>query len=460
LATDLNEARELAESGKYPDAWRILSPHLSEEPNDPKGLLLASFMLEKQGNPALAYQICKQITTAHPSNPVGWINLGKCCDTLWRMAEAEACYARALTQLKAGDDDTRLTIYTNLAAVHLQMGDFDKARQFSEKALKIDPEHLKSRHNMGLCLLASGEWKEGWRLYEASVGSPQRIAWNYGGEPTWQGEPGGSVVIFGEQGIGDEVCAASMIPDAIKRAGKVIIDCDARLANLFQRSFPEAKVYGTRSAKVLNWAEEDQKVDYSIAAMQVGALFRQKAEDFPGTPFLKADPERVLMWKALWKDKGKPVIGIAWTGGLKETAAMYRRWSHEEMAQIMRTIPAKWVSLQYKDAAQEITEFRAKYPDIDLVQYPQATLARDYDETAALFASLDAVVAMQSTAVHVAGALGVPCAAGIPKTSQWRYGASGDSLPWYSCVKLFRQKKLGQWELDGIKQWLRQSLFS
>ena len=450
--TKLEDARELAEAGEYSEAWRILSPHLNDHPTDPKGLLLASFMLEKQGNAALAYTVCKQLTTSHPSNPVAWINLGKTCDTLWRMEEAEAAYRRALTQVKAGDREVKVTIYTNLAALFLQLGEFQKARVFSEKALEIDPQHLKSRHNLGLCLLANGEWEQGWKFYEASVGSAHRIQWNYTGEPSWKGEPGKTVVVFGEQGIGDEICAASMIPDAIERAGKVIIDCDSRLKNLFQRSFPQAKVYGTRNEKELDWAEEDQAIDYSIPSMQMGGIFRNKAQDFTGEPFLKADPERVLMWKALWATKKKPVFGIAWTGGIKETASLYRRFSHEEMAAIM-TSDAHWVCLQYRDASEEIAEFRSKYPHIDLKQYP-AVLSRDYDDTAALVASLDGVVAMQSTAVHIAGALGVPCAAAIPKTSQWRYGTEGDSIPWYRSVKLFRQEVLGTWDVKPIQEWV------
>jgi tetratricopeptide (TPR) repeat protein len=453
---NLQLAKELAEAGKYDKAWQIVDQILSEEPNDPKALVLSSFMLEKQGHPAIAYQVCKQLTAKHPGVAVAWVNLGKCCDSLWRMDEAEAAYNRALNQLKVGDDDTKLTIYTNLAALHLQLGNFEKAKVYSEKALKIDPNHLKSRHNMGLSLLARGEWEQGWKYYEASVGSAQRIAWNYSGEPTWQGESGKSVVVFGEQGIGDEICAASMIPDAIERAGKIIIDCDARLQGLFARSFPKAKVYGTRAQKVLNWPKEDQEIHYSIASMQLGSLFRPNEESFPGEPYLKADPDRVLMWRSLWLSKKKPAIGIAWTGGIQETAAMYRKWTHEQMYEIMSTVNAHWVSLQYKDADADIAEFKRKYPDIDLVQYRQASLSKDYDDTAGLVASLDGVVAMQSTAVHISGALGVRTAAGIPKTSQWRYGEKGDSLPWYKSVKLFRQKRLGEWDLSGIKQWLKQ----
>lgn len=456
----LFEAKELAEAGKFEPAWKIVAPHLNEEPNDPRALLLASFMLEKQGQSAIAYQVCKQLTVTHPSNPVAWVNLGKCCDTLWRMSEAEAAYMRALNQVKAGDIETKSTIYTNLSALYLQIGEFGKAEVYADKALAIEPGHLKSRHNKGLCRLAARDWAAGWKQYEASVGSPQRIQWNYAGEPAWNGEPGGTVVVFGEQGIGDEICAASMIPDAIERAGKVIIDCDPRLASLYRRSFPRAKVYGTRNKKVLGWDEADHHVDYSIPCMQMGGLFRLDAASFPGTPYLIPDPDRVLMWKALWASKARPTIAIAWSGGLKETASMYRRWNHDDLYALMRGIDANWVSLQYRDAEQEIADFCRAHPDISLTQYRSATLSQDYDDTAALVASVDCVVAMQSTAVHIAGALGVPCAAAIPRTSQWRYGTTGSDMPWYGSVRLFRQERLGMWDMKDIREWLNKSLSS
>jgi ADP-heptose:LPS heptosyltransferase len=197
-------------------------------------------------------------------------------------------------------------------------------------------------------------------------------------------------------------------------------------------------------------------VDASIVSLQLGQIFRNKAEDFPGTPYLVADPERVMMWKALFATKRKPVLGIAWTGGIRETAAKYRVWNHKQMADIMRAKPgAHWVSLQYKDAESEIEQFRHDYPDIDLVQYPYATLTNDYDDMCALVASLDGVVAMQSSAVHTAGALGIPCAAGIPKTSQWRYGTDAKHMPWYNSVELFRQTQFGVWDMAGIKNWLK-----
>lgn len=446
------KAKELAESGKYADAWRILSPHLMDEPNDPRGLVLASYLLEKQGQAPIAYHLCRSLTQLYPGSAVAWTNLGKTCDTLWRMDEAEAAYKRALSQSKTDDIEGRVTIFTNLSAMYLQIGQFEKAHDYAQRALKLDPEHLKSRHNAGISLLAAGRWGEGWKQYEASVGSPQRPLFKYGDEPTWAGEPGKTVVIYGEQGIGDEICAASMVPDAMKVASKVILDCDKRLERLFKRSFPAAKVYGTRNQMTLNWDDQDQQIDYSIASMQAGAIFRPNHQSFPGTPYLVADPDRVLMWKALWQSKGKRCIGIAWSGGLRETASKFRRWDHDQLYEIMRGIDAHWVCLQYKDAAEEVRAFKAKYPDIDIGLYQHATLSSDYDDMAALVGSLDAVVAMQSTAVHTAGALGVPCAAGVPTTSQWRYGSEGDRMPWYNSVRLFRQRK--EWDFEGIRKWL------
>ena len=452
---NLQEAQVLAEDGKYDKAWPFVKQTLEEEPDDPKALTLASFMLEKQNAAGLAYQIAKRLVQLHPNHAVAWLNLGKVCDTLWRMEEAEAAYRRAMNTLKPGDDATKLATLTNLAAMFLQMGRFKEAQTYSERALKIDPKHLKSRHNLGISLLAEGQWSDGWKQYEASVGSPQRLLYKYNDEPTWEGERGGTVVVYGEQGIGDEICAASMFSEAVNRATKLIIDCDPRLRNIFARSFPQAKVYGTRNAKVLNWPEEDHKVDYSIASMQLGSIFRPDAASFPGTPYLVPDPERVIMWKALWGTKHKPVLGIAWSGGIRETASRFRVWNHEQIAEIMRSKDAHWVCLQYKDATEELKEFTTKYPDIDIVQYPYATLTKDYDDMCALVASLDGVVAMQSTAVHTAGALGIPCAAGIPKTSQWRYGSDAKHMPWYNSVELFRQTQFGVWDMSGIKNWLK-----
>ena len=240
-------------------------------------------------------------------------------------------------------------------------------------------------------------------------------------EPEWQGEKDKRVILYGEQGIGDEICFASMLPDAIERAGHVILDIDERLEGLFRRSFPKASVYGTRNQVGLNWAKEDQQFDCSLAIAQIGEFFRTKDEDFPATPYLVADPDRLSMWKALFSSKRKPVIGLAWTGGIWQTGARFRKLQLEQLLPVMQSIDAHFVCLQYKDASNEIAEFKKKHPEIDIVQYPYATLTKDYDDTAAIVAALDCVVSVPTAVVHLGAALGTPVIAMNSPHRCWKF---------------------------------------
>ena len=188
--------------------------------------------------------------------------------------------------------------------------------------------------------------------------------------------------------------------------------------------------------------------DASMAAMQIGEFFRTRAEDFSGKPYLVADPERVSMWRHLWAQKSKPVIGLAWTGGIESTGASFRKWALKDMQPLFDAIDAHWVCLQYKDASKEIE-------GTPIVQYPYATLTSDYDDTAALVASLSGVVAMDTSVVHLAGALGVPCAVGVPKAANWRWGEKHETQPWYNSLKIFRQGDAWPWDaiVKEAKSW-------
>jgi hypothetical protein len=253
-------------------------------------------------------------------------------------------------------------------------------------------------------------------------------------------------VVYGEQGLGDEICAASLLPDVIRDSAKVIIDCDHRVAPLFRRSFPKATVYGTRWAKKeegLRWEAADREFDASISAFEVAKYYRNADADFPGTQYLTACPERTGMWGHLFFQKRKPVIGIAWSGGTWTNGSFHRNLPLSEWAPIFKAVDAHWVSLQYKDAAKEIQ-------GSPVVQYSWGTLTKDYDDTAALVASCDLVLGIQTSVHHLAGALGIPSWNLIPKISQWRYGESFDSLPWYRSMRLIRQDANGKWPIQQI----------
>jgi hypothetical protein len=317
-------------------------------------------------------------------------------------------------------------------------------------------DKAKTRGNLGLALLAVGQWKEGWPLYDAIIGfDKSRRKMQYVNEDVWDGSKGKTVVVYEEQGIGDAISFASMLPDAIKDCKHVIVDCSPKLAGLFRRSFPQATVYGSMNGAGEDWRGKHE-IGASISIGGLGKLYRPTPESCPGTPYLVADEQRALMWKAwfdLQRDKG-PVIGLGWSGGLEHTGSRYRVWKLDDLMPLFRAVPnATWISLQYQDAETEIEAFRKRHPEVDIRQYKHATLTQDYDDTAAMVAALDLVITMQSAVGHLCGALGKEAWVFVNKYGQWRYGLPEQtSIPWYSSVRLFRN--VDGWPLERAAEEL------
>ncbi len=443
---DLNRARDEAETGDMDEAYRIADRYLKENPNDVPFLTIMVYVMLRAEKPTVAYHLAKRVTELEPTAAGAWMNLGMACGDLWIEKEAIRAYEKGLRHAVLPGQKAMLAV--NLSSVHIDRGRFDEGEKYCRAALAAVPEHDKATANLGFCQLAQRKWAEGWKNYRKCWGSEWRPKVKYGDEPDWNGEPG-KVVLHGEQGVGDMISFASMIPDACKKAD-IIVEVNKKLKGLFARSFPQAKIYGTRECrpgdKGALWDEEDAKIDYSLALGQCGELFRLRDSDFPGTPYLTPDADRALMWKALFESKGKPAIGIAWSGGITKTGAKYRQWTLEQLLPLLKSVDAHWVSLQYKPAGKEIAEFKAKHPEIDIVEYPHATLTLDYDDTAAMVASLDRVICIQTAVTHLAGGLGVPCWTFIPTNSQWRYGGDGEDFIWAKSVRLVRQKERGRWD--------------
>lgn len=390
-----------------------------------------------------------------PDNPFVWSNLGMIQEQFYQFDEAEVSFRNGIAVAKT--DEEKGALYVNWACMLVNKGDWFAAEPMCRRAVKYRPQSPKAKANLGICCLALRNWREGWPLYDAVIGfDGSRRKIQYKGEKTWAGKKGQRVVVYGEQGLGDEIMFSSMLPDLVKDSKSVVLDCTDRLAGLMQRSFPQIKVYGTRWEKGLGWDKEHTEIDASMSIAELGRFYRLNDESFPGKPFLKADPERVEMWRALFRKLGKPVVGVAWTGGVAWTAAQFRQWNLDDLLPVFRAVDAVFVSLQYKDAGREIREFVQRHPDVDLRQYPFGTLTQDYDDTAAMVEALDFVFSMQTAVIHLAGGLGKDCWCFVNKHSAWRYGASdATSMPWYGSVRLWRQNDDGTWPLERAGEELR-----
>lgn len=437
-----HKARRLCEEGKAVEAWDIAESLMERLPHSANPVILASYVAWKMRKMPLAYQLGIRGTQMAPMEAVAFLNLGMGAQEIWLMEEAESAYKTAARLAK--DKTEGGMALMNLSALYVDIGEYAKAEVTAKEALAIIPDHPKAKANLGFAMLGQKKW-DGWDWYTYSLGLQSRRAMQYRGEGPWDGAKNLTVVAYGEQGLGDELSFSSMIPDAMKDCQKLIVDCDPKLEGLFRRSFPKAKVYGTRNAKELLWAPEDRNIDASVALGDLGKFYRRKDEDFTGEPYLVADPERRLMWRTLFDKARKPVIGIAWSGGLYHTGSKFRRLALNEIKGLLGSVDARWVSLQYKDASQEIAEFRQQNPSIDLVQYSYATLTDDYDDTAAMVAECDLVIAVDTSIVHLCGALGKECWVLLHKYSQFRYGTSGETTPWAKSLKLYRQRTLQDW---------------
>jgi hypothetical protein len=269
----------------------------------------------------------------------------------------------------------------------------------------------------------------------------------YPGIPQWDGSPGQTVIVWGDQGIGDEIYFASCLKDMERHCKRVILDCHPRLPALFQRSFPNVEAHGTRKdLSDLPWVK-DCGADASVSLSDLPYYFRRNGE-WDGKPYLVPGSLDFGLAKRI---AGKKRIGISWAGGTKKTRTDLRSLSLMALEPIIRARPdAEWYSLQYTEngpldnAAREVCEFEEK-TGIRVSHFPGWVECHDYDRTASFVASLDLVITVGTTIHHLGGALGVPTWTMVPSRPSWRYQIEGDTLPWYGSARLFRQERDGDW---------------
>lgn len=394
---------------------------LDENPNDSLALFLMAQVYAEAEKFGMSANLFRRVCDLRPEKSEGWNNLGMAYEGMKLHDDAMMMFRKAWQLEKRGN------YASNIGNCYLSQQNYDQAREWAKKAQKVDPQ--TGRSVLAMSSLALGDWATGWDNYEATLGGKFRKEVQYQEEGRWDGTSGKTLIVYGEQGLGDEIMYASCIPDAAKE-NRVVLDCDPRLEGLFRRSFPGVDVYGTRR-KEADWLDR-YEFDARCSVGSLPKFFRRSQEAFPCTPYLIADPERRVQWRALFDSLGKkPKIGIAWSGGSKHNQWKARAMGLESFRPLIEGMDADWISLQYKDPSAEI-----EASGLHVRHFKRATLTDDYDDTAGLVAELDLVVGVHTSVQHLAGALGVPAVILVPEKTLWLY--AGDEFPWYRS-KLFKQ---------------------
>lgn len=333
-------------------------------------------------------------------------------------------------------------ININMGCMYVNDGRPEGGIRWLQKALEIEPSNCEARGNMALLQLELGQWREGFANYDEGSRRKDGLSRCYTHHdgstiPLWRGEAGKSVVVYGEQGIGDEIMFASCVPDLQAISEKVVLDCHPRLVNLFKRSFG-LDCHGTRKEEWITWMA-DYKFNARSAIGSLPRFFRSNGE-FPKSPYLKAGRNAALDAMPGLK------IGMAWHGGSQHTRASVRSMPLAEFGPLLG-MDATFVSLQYVDSAAEIAWMERKV-NKRIHQFDFITDKKsDYDLTAEVVNSCDLIIAVNTSVVHLAGALGKECWTLTPDRPAWRYGIRGDEMPWYGSVRQFRQGAGEPWKV-------------
>lgn len=426
LYADLQEKAKTDPDGVVHECARLLD----KNHKDSLALFLIGQIYAEAERFGMAYHTFKAVTLLRPEKSEGWNNLGMACEGMKNHEESMVHFR------KAWSIEHRANYASNIGNCYLSRQDYKQAVEWAHKALKMDSQCGSAKAVLAMSSLALGDWATGWDNYESTLGGKFRKETQFLEEGRWDGTPGKRLIVYGEQGLGDEIMYSSCVPDVQKDAASVVLECDKRLQGLFRRSFPGVEVYGTRR-EAAPWLE-GREIDARVSVGTLPKFYRRSVQAFPGTPYLKADPERVLQWKSLFSTwGGRPTIGLCWTGGSKHNKPQARAIGLEAFRSLIETTDANFVSLQYKDPSEEITA-----TGLPVRHFKRAAESDDYDDTAGLVGALDMVIGVHTSVHHLAGALGVRGEILVPHETLWLYE---NGFPWYRSARLHRQRKGEAW---------------
>jgi tetratricopeptide (TPR) repeat protein len=376
-------------------------------------------------------------------------NRGVALSALRRHDEALDAYDQAIA-LQPGHADA----YANRGNALSELGRQQDALASFERAVAINPNHVDGRWNRGLCHLLAGNFKTGWAAYESrwqkwaaefvatpDTPGPLFTPANFG-KPVWDGaNTKATLLVWPEQGIGDQILFASMLPDLQQRVGKVMLALDKRLHPLFARSFPKCTI------TTLDAARREGRFDAQIPLGNLGGHFRNTTADFlqHRKAFLKADRARSASLRRQIAPAGRRVCGISWHSTHAQVGAD-KSMQLASLRPLLEMPGLRCVDLQYGDTRGERDALN-RQTGLDLVHLDAVDNLQDIDGLAALINACDVIVTISNTTTHLAGALGKPVFLMLPYSVGrfwcWQTGRS-DSL-WYPNVRIFRQPAEGDW---------------
>jgi Flp pilus assembly protein TadD len=380
---------------------------------------------------------------ADPDNADIHVSLGLALRHVGRLEEAVASFAAALDRAPES-----APAHLNLGVALGDLGRIDAALASHARARALAPGEALVDWNIGLLMLETGAYRAGWPLYERrwrlSGAKPPRAT----ARPLWLGDPdprGRTILLWGEQGFGDQIQFLRFAPLVAARGARVLLEVDRDLLRLVRRGA------GISTVAAADTPCPDTAFDLHCPLMSLPLALGIDLDAVPPPGATIAVP---CGFEAKWAERigtrPRPRIGIAWSGNPTHANDARRSIPLARLAGLLDPA-ATWISLQRHVRDGD----RASLEDLpELLHFGDGL--GDFADTAALCAQCDLVIAVDTSVVHLAGALGRPVWILLPFAADWRWLRGRTDSPWYPTARLYRQERPGDW--DGVLARVAQDL--
>ncbi len=361
----------------------------------------------------------------------------------------------------------------NLGSALLDLGHLHRAVECYERALELNPDLADAHSNLAQTLLLFGNFERGWQGYEWRWRTGELPAREYG-KPRWNGEvvEGKTMLVWAEQGLGDTLQFARYLRMVKGRGAKTLFECPRLLAKLLTEA-RTCEMLGVD--ELVPQGEALPPFDFHIPLASLPRILQTKLDTIPANiPYLF--PNAGLVGE--WGDKLRSVegfrVGINWRGRGGQ-GSHRKRDIPVEMFERLVTVPGvRMISLQKSEVEDQRSgefkvqgsKFKAEMEDrtqpspslalracVEERTQPAIVDLGEIDtehgafmDTAAIMMNLDLVITSDTSVAHLAGALGVPVWVALPFVPDWRWLLDRSDSPWYPTMRLFRQKRLGDWK--------------
>jgi tetratricopeptide (TPR) repeat protein len=401
--------------GLYDVAESFCVKVLAREPMRMEAVVTLANLKRSRGKYGESEALLVGALAADPSIPELWLTYGSLARETGDDGAAEARWRKALA-LRPG----YIPALGNLADILADRGNTAEALRLYKRVLATKPNDAQARLNRAVIHLLTGNLEKGWRDYAARLRLAEKAPRPDHGLKPWNGVFAAAkrLLITAEQGIGDQIMFASVLPDLEARAkdgnAELIVECEARLAALFARSFPSALVHSstmeTRAGVVRShyaWLKDEGGAEAYVEIGTLPSFLRRTLADFPApNAYLRTDPVEAACWRSEFSALPRPLIGLCWRSGKLGGHRTLQYAPLEAWADFLHALPGTPVSAQYAAEDGEIARLEA-LSGRKIVVPKKLDQKNEIDRTAAMLSALDAAVSAPTAVSWLAAGIGV-----------------------------------------------------